>query len=401
MQKIKLLLLYGLFCSVFLGELARIPIINGIAVSLLDIFCFFIFLVVFKEQIATKKIIRLPFFKPVLAFLGIGTLSLILNAYWLSPIEIFTSFLYAIRFALLAGVYFFVSSLKPEIKNKIPYLMVFVAVAIVLVGFVQYFYIDFTSLSFLDWDIHWYRLFSTFIDPNFMGVFLIVSFFVALMLLTKVVFKKNKKQYTFLAISAILLLSGVLLTFSRTALISIIFGLAVFGFNFKKSKKIVIAAAICLIIGIGIILLNYQATEGTKLFRLTSSEARISSIKSALTVIKNNPLFGIGFDAYRYAMHKYGFAISTNWQYSHSDAGTDNSFLFVFATTGLLGLACFLFLLYVIIKNILKGIKTNSMNVVALSSMATIGLSSFFINAFFYPLILTWLWVIIGITDLS
>jgi O-antigen ligase len=154
------------------------------------------------------------------------------------------------------------------------------------------------------------------------------------------------------------------------------------------------------IVGIGIILINYQATEGTKLFRLNSSKARLTSIVSAVTVIKDHPLLGVGFNAYRYAMHKYGFAVAPNWQYSHSDAGTDNSFLFVIATTGIFGFISFIYLLFTVVKKLLNKISLDPMKILSFTSLVVLSVGSLFINAFFYPLILSWMWIIFGLTEI-
>jgi hypothetical protein len=46
-------------------------------------------------------------------------------------------------------------------------------------------------------------------------------------------------------------------------------------------------------------------TEGTNLFRIASSEARLASAQAALKVIDKNLIFGVGFNAFRYVMFDY------------------------------------------------------------------------------------------------
>src|SRR5258706_12116344 len=174
MQKIKLFILFGLFASMFLGELARIPIYNGISFSLLDIFSFFSFIFVCLRFIKEKEILKNPITKPLLIFISICFISLLVNAYSLTTSQFFISLLYIFRLIFISSIFFFTADIAKKTKDKIPFFLVGIGVLLVIIGIIQYFYIDFVSLSFLDWDIHWYRLFSTFIDPNFMGVYLVL-----------------------------------------------------------------------------------------------------------------------------------------------------------------------------------------------------------------------------------
>lgn len=397
MQKMNKILIFGLLASLFLGELVRIPIINGIAFTLLDIVSGFIFILVLYRYFTTKHIFPV-ILKPLAIFLLICITSLLVNSLWLNQQQIFIASLYILRFSFLASVYFFVSSLPTISKKHLPFFMVFVSILLVIFGLVQYFYIDFATLKFLDWDIHWYRLFSTFIDPNFIGVFLCAPLFLALFKITKL--KLYSKVSWFYILSAITLLVGILLTYSRTALLGLMAGLVSYFLTVKKARKVMLGIGACFAIGIAIILINYQATEGTKLFRLSSSKSRLTSAIRAITIIKDHPLFGVGFNAYRYAMHKYGFAVSDNWQYSHSDAGTDNSFLFILATTGVIGLTSYFYLLYIIMRKVLLvNRNVNSLHSVAFASFVTVCVSSLFLNALFYPLILAELWIVSGLTE--
>ncbi len=267
-------------------------------------------------------------------------------------------------------------------------------------GFIQYIlYTNLINLSYLGWDNHWFRLFSTFFDPNFVGAFLVLYFLYVWYLTMSYCIKREIKKSIIFSILSLLSLFAIFLTFSRSALLSLIIGILTFVFLQKKYRKIAAIALLFFFIGIGIILLNYKATEGTKLFRIASSEARITSAMDALTIISKNPILGIGFDAYRYAQLKFGTATGPNWQASHSGAGTDNSFLFVLATTGIIGFIFYLNILTRIFAICRLYLKKSPFVIVVIASFCAIIVDSFFINSLFYPFILVWLVSLLGIIE--
>ena len=136
-----------------------------------------------------------------------------------------------------------------------------------------------------------------------------------------------------------------------------------------------------------ILLLPRPGGEGVRLERTTSSLARLENWKKGLEIIKDQPLFGVGFNTLRYAQKDYGF-LTSNWRKTHAGAGLDSSLLFVWATTGLTGLIVFLYFL--------KGVfKTKSL-VIKASLLALIA-HSFFNNTLFYPWVIIWFWLILGL----
>ena len=133
----------------------------------------------------------------------------------------------------------------------------------------------------------------------------------------------------------------------------------------------------------------YFNIENVNLFRAVSSEARLETAGNALLIIKNNPLIGVGFNSYRYAQFRYGLRNRANAQ-SHADSAPDNSFLFVIATTGIVGFILYLFLWVRVFK---------ISSVLAIASITGVFINSMFINSLFYPFIMLWLWIIIAIKE--
>ena len=166
-----------------------------------------------------------------------------------------------------------------------------------------------------------------------------------------------------------------------------------------RKKKFIALALVVALLSIFILPKSFQ-TEGTNFLRAASSEARVQTAKEALGVIQKSPLYGVGFNAYRYAMNKQGYD-GLNWQVSHGGAGTDNSFLFVLATTGVIGLAAYAWLLYKIFLSGHIKIKKNKLSVVLLSVLVGLIFNSFFVNSLFYVLILEWIWILAAFTENS
>lgn len=161
-----------------LGELARFDLENSIAFTINDILLvivisIFILNSAFKKNIQKK--FNSPLSVPIALFASIGLFSLVINSIYLKQAEFFTSFLYLLRWVLYAGVYFVVRSFDSYFKSKILILLVIAGMIIVAGGYLQYFlYPSLRNLYYLGWDEHLYRMFSSFLDPNFAGIFFVL-----------------------------------------------------------------------------------------------------------------------------------------------------------------------------------------------------------------------------------
>lgn len=140
-------------------------------------------------------------------------------------------------------------------------------------------------------------------------------------------------------------------------------------------------------------------SEGTNLLRITSTEARIPTALNSITIFKNNPVLGVGFNAYGFAAEKYGFLKVSNYP-NHAAAGTDNSFLFILATTGVVGFLSYIFLWFKIFLSVKDGIrKKNIFSYVLLASSVALFFDSLFVNSLFYVFIMLWIWIIVGLSE--
>ncbi len=358
------------------GNLFRVKIANTVQVVPQDIVVgLFTILVVGYLLVNKKRVVVNEFLMYQLLFIGVGFVSLLINFIVHKDISLVVSSLYILRYLsyialLYVGIYF----IKQQKLLKSIYLSL---ILFLCFGFVQYFiFNDLRPLFYLGRDNHLYRLTSTFYDPNFAGILLVVLFWLSVNYVMSFTFKKSI-QYIFIAFASVI---GVYLTFSRTSLITLAVGIVVLCI-LKKKLKILLISLIVMILTV--FLLSDTHVEGLNPFRLTSSNQRVVAISQSLEIVSKNPLYGVGFNAYRYAQLRYGLREEAGASISNSDAGADNSFIFVLATTGIIG-----FLLY--IMSFVKLIESYLRNSSHMGIAIIVGLfaGSLFTNLLFFTPIL-------------
>src|SRR3989338_695829 len=337
-----------LIFSLPLGVITRITPFPNFSFYLHDavagaIFLLFLHKVIFeKEKISHPQVLN-----AFLIFIAIAFFSLILNFGSLTLSAFFVSVSYLLRFLIYGSIFFSIQFIKESSTSIAKKLMVSGAIFIVF-GYIQYlFYSNLRNLYYLGWDDHLYRLFSTFLDPNFAGIFLVL-----ILLLTVQYFflERKTKIKIVIAMFSVLALIALYLTYSRSAFISMVLGVSILLFLNKKIKVIIPF------------------------------------------------IFGFGFNAYRYALLRYDLRTETGAQNSNADAGTDNSYLFILATTGIIGALAFINFGWRLFQAIKKSKKQSGFKFLVQSSLSAIFINAFFINSLFYPLILVWIFILAGTT---
>lgn len=328
-------------------------------------------------------------------FLLAALVSLIVNIYWLSLHEFIVASLYLVRFSMYLLIIPIISS---QFKTKdVKWLVSCITLSLfstVVLGLVQYFlYPDLRNLMYLGWDEHHYRIFSSFLDPNFASIIFIICLWLLIAILRN---QKNKtvQQYV-VGIMIVITFIALLLTYSRTGYLA--FGLSAFIFLILE-KKIKIFALIVLLFMTGIVFLPKDLqSEGVNLFRTASIYSRIESFQAAQSIIEKNPIFGVGFNTYRYAQEWHG-DLEQDIAHSHAGAGVSNSYLFVIATTGIVGFIAFMYAIVQMAKELqsiarVDRIIGNSMIAIFVSILV----GSLVENVFFYSSTLITLFILVGI----
>lgn len=395
-------ILFSLFIILFpLAEVGRLQFPNGVSISVNDILLFASIiswlLFTFKKNNLNKKSLLK---KSIFLFSLIALISLLINFQNLGADKFLISFLYLLRWFSYALVYFMVKEFDKKFKIKLTYLLLFSGFAVVVIGYIQYFlYPSLRNLFYLGWDEHLYRMFSSFLDPNFAGAFFVLFFVYSLGLLRKFIKDKDKNKSILVSIVSLLTGAAIYLTYSRSALIMFIVCVIVF-LTLVSRKKLIIGAIGLIILFVFLAPRSFKS-EGTDIFRITSSYERISSVEVALNIFEKSPVIGVGFNAYRYALNKYAGMNNAYWQTTHSGGGTDNSFLFVLATAGIIGLASYFYLLYKMFELGRRKLNKNIYSIVLISSLAGLMVNSLFVNSLFFVLIMEWVWIFAGLTESS
>lgn len=366
MAKVVNFLLFGYLVLFPFGQLARLPLVffgrPEIHLYLTDLIVFLISSFgVFQKN---KKFppLRIPIFLFILTAL----LSLLINysSYRISEIAI--SSLYLIRFIAYAGLYFAAAEQKANYRP----LLLGAGLWVAVFGLIQYFlYPDISLLSVWGWDIHQYRLVGTFLDPGYTGVILVL----AMIILVAHYWSKFKPIHYSLFL---ILYSSLALTYSRSSYLAFLIAMVVISYS-KKSLKFILFIFSLMILTYFILPKNLPS-EGVKLGRTVSSQARVDNWKQTISLWQRKPLFGIGFNAYRYATQAS--------LVSNASAGADSSLIFVLTTTGVIGFLAYL--------NLLLRIPRKSL--VVLASLTALLIHSWFQNSLFYPWVMGWLWLILA-----
>ena len=379
------------FLTIAFGQLFRIDVGNNVPIVGIDIA---VFLLVAAWLVPHHGIPQLGrYTRPATILCATFLLSLTVNSFKYTGTELFVSLLYLVRFILFVFLVFVVMGIKPGQKKHMPVILLATGVFTVLAGYVQYvFYPSLRNLYYLGWDEHLYRMFSVFLDPNFAGAFFVLVFLLSLYF---VFTHRNKWAYGTISLVVFV---AVFLTYSRSALIML--GVSSIVFFYLLGKKRLVVGFLVVALLLGALSTQLLRSEGTNMFRVTSTMSRMVSYEEAFAVFTQHPILGIGFNAYRYVVHDiHGYKFP-----NHAGAGADNSFLFVLATTGVIGFAAYIYFLSSLFGIGHRALRSNdvaqkTLGAVTISSLVGVCAASFFINALFYPFIMAWLFVVVGLTE--
>lgn len=382
------------------SQTIRVQLGNGLSINILDIAIGIAAVMIFIWFVSNKKIYLLVkdnLGKGILIFTGIMILSLFSNISSLNIPQFIISGMYIVRWICYLLVFFYVRESNHEYKNKVKKVMQITGIVFVIAGYLQVFYFNsLKSLFYLGWDEHMYRFFSVFLDPNYSGIFMVLFLLFIFGKRMEMPINPLTKTKLFLSIITAFTVGGIILTFSRSAYVSLFSASAIILFLIGKKRWIFAIFGIMLVVAI--VLSQRFYIENINPFRSFSSKERLSSMKQSVEIFLHKPFLGVGFNAYRYSQLRYGFKQQANINTSHADSGTDNSFLFVLVTTGLVGFTAYCIMFVILMKYIYKSFikKRHIYSAVAFSSIIALATGSFFINALFFPPLMIWMWALLG-----
>ncbi|OGE27065.1 hypothetical protein A2780_00355 [Candidatus Daviesbacteria bacterium RIFCSPHIGHO2_01_FULL_41_45] len=406
MNLIKFLFM-GTILAVLLGEFGRFPFGgSSTSITLMDILLSTTLVLFIVWKVTTKEKILIPKnFKWVVYFWIIGIVSLGLSLIYFPIQEIVKGGSYLVRYILYSSSMVVVFNLlKQNIISRDSLIKLLISVGIILtgLGFMQLvFYPNFEDPPFFltdfGFDPHRGRLTSTFLDPNFLGVFLVMTFGLVTYLLLK---RPNRNNW----VSLLLLVSGVLFTMSRSAYLSLFIVLAVI---FWQARSLLVSKSsirgLLLVALISVLVLMTVPQFRTRLkgaFLIDSSASlRFQSWWKGMEIVKFNPLLGVGFNNIRIAQQELYLTGVGSPEGGHAGSGIDSSLLFVLSTTGVLGIIVYLIFWGKMFRDLWK---SNSISAtVFLAIIISLIFSSQFINSLFFPAIMLWYFTILGLINES
>lgn len=353
--------------GIAVGQLIKIPITPQSGVTILDLGVFILCLFGFLKY---SLILRKPpmFILAALLFTTVALISLIFTPLKLNASEYLVSFFYIIRFFfyILLG-WFITSGALPQLKRNAHKILLYSGVILAVLGLLQF--VVFPNLEFLErygWDPHYFRTVSTFLDPNFVGAFFVLT----------LIYLWDKQRLLFFIVYL-----ALVTTFSRGAyLMFFISSLSLL--LIKKSKTILFGVTILFIL----LLLSFYfytllISQPRNIDRTQSAQYRLSTWQQGWQLFQLHPVLGVGFNTYQYALRNYNLA-DEKFIASHGSSGNDSSLLFVLATTGILGFISYLFFIFSLFK------MSHKRNLILIVGLIGLLGHSIFANSLFYPPIL-------------
>lgn len=348
------------------------PFIASLAFTYADfiyscLLIFFLLIWIWKNGIALTKIKPLEW--PIILFSLALLISCVFSVNKISSFGEIINYLSGILILLAAA------SFSSEYRIRVIRIIIAAGFIISLMAIYQYFFglrhtleymdkmgiNDSFALSYLTRK----RAFFPFITPNVLAGYLILVIPLTLGI------KKYMLVLPFLFFA-------LLLTKSLGGLCSLFLALGIYSYSQKRiSKKMNLILFLLLTISIAVIFAGRSNLNKEHLRPLFSTSMRMSYWKETFNIIKNAPLTGIGIGNLDLAQSRF----------------THNSYLQLFAETGILGIFAYLWIVFLFIK---KGIKNELPGWLFAASLAFL-LHNIVDFSFFLPEVSLIWWVIMGL----
>ena len=286
-----------------------------------------------------------------------------------------------------------------EWLGKIVVVCLYGAVTVSVLGIFQYFTGFMLAPEFIYEASETKRITSTLDNPNTLAAYLMFFLFPS----TATVFNSRKLKGRVLhTVVTVLLLTNILMTGSRSSIVGIVVGTAVF--VLLVSRKYIV-----LFFSVGVISLFFKPVN-SRIFSMFDSSLNDSRIKLwalGMKMVEKNPVFGVGngnyvtnYNAYtaRYPELKYGH---------FEDFPSHNSYIKVWSELGILGILSFITLVILSIVKVYGFIKDCSDERIKvfylgfLCSLCGFYVMNFFDNLLFIPKIALYFWVFLSINKSS
>jgi O-antigen ligase len=241
------------------------------------------------------------------------------------------------------------------------------------------------------------KIAATLYNPNAYGAYLILIIFPVIML---GVYEKNRYKKIIYILLSSLILTNILMTYSRNAELG--FGLGLLVLTVIYSYKLIFALGgfgflICFIPSV------FQRIKS--ITNMSGNVIRIKLWKTALMMIKEHPILGVGNGNYVTRYNEYIFKYKDLRYYSYRNFPSHNSYLKVQSELGIIGIVSFLGVVITSLFRIRKLYSTTEdkfhrafyMGVMA--SMIAFLFMNISDNLFFVPKATTYFWFLLATAE--
>lgn len=241
------------------------------------------------------------------------------------------------------------------------------------------------------------RIAATMYNPNAYAAYLMLIIFPIIMIS---IYEKNIRTKTMYIIISILLFVNLIMTYSRNALLGFAIGAIILCLLY--SWKLIIAF-VC--IGTPVILIPSVFDRIKDITNVLQNESRLKLWKTAIMMIKEHPILGVGNGNYVTRYNEYVIKYKELKYESYQNFPTHNSYLKVQSELGVMGIAAFLGIIAVALSRIVKLYSTTTdkfhrpfyMGVMA--SMIAFLFMNLSDNLFFVPKATTYFWFLLATVE--
>ncbi|MBT3756432.1 MAG: O-antigen ligase family protein [Candidatus Cloacimonetes bacterium] len=189
------------------------------------------------------------------------------------------------------------------------------------------------------------RIGSTWETAMTINAFYVFSFFISLGLAFR---EKSMIQKYFFYFLSLIILFGMLFTYTRIALLSVFFGAILLAIRLKEVRKFAIVVLLLVMLFIPASMVE---RAGKNIFEDSSVIIRLFAWVHSFELIKQNPIFGIGFDTWK---NTYEYEVPLYWLYAEHP---HNVFIKLLLELGMIGMTAYFFIVFNIIWRFYKLIR--------------------------------------------
>ena len=266
--------------------------------------------------------------------------------------------------------------------------MLVTSICLAALGLAQLFFVPDLRVLGAGWDPHLGRMVATWLDPNFLGLFFVLSGALA----ASVTATSRERLLPGLALVASVL--GLVMTESRSALVAALVTLGLLSPLLLSHHRKWIAqhrtVVFALAASLGVLLILSVAMLGQRALGLATGDAtimlRFESLAAVWQLAQQQGLIGIGYNGYQFVAKEAGLVTSFT---VHSRAGADSSLLTLWVATGLVGVMLWLVSWVGLARQLLLRWQTGApLALAGVASILAVATHSLFVNSWLYAHVL-------------